>query len=60
MFDDELPNAKKTGEFPRNLESMSIAELDEYVSELEAEIERVKGDATKKKASHEAAASIFK
>lgn len=59
MFDDERPKPK-TAEFPRNLESMSIADLEDYVGELEAEIERVKGDAAKKKASQEAAASVFK
>ena len=59
MFDDELPKPK-TAEFPRNLESMSISELDEYVLELEAEIKRANEDKAKKQASQEAAASIFK
>lgn len=59
MFDEELPKSK-TAEFPRNLESMSISELDEYVQELEAEIKRAQEDAAKKKASQEAAASVFK
>ena len=59
MFDDERPKPK-TAEFPRNIESMSIMELDEYVEELEAEIKRVQDDAVKKKASQEAAASVFK
>lgn len=59
MFDEELPK-KKTNEFPRNLENLSLSELDEYVDELNAEISRVREDASKKKASQDAAASVFK
>lgn len=60
MFDDDLPKAKKTQDFPRILDTMSVADLAEYVGELEAEIARVKADMAKKKASQEAAASVFK
>ncbi len=59
MFDD-LPKPKKSKEFPQDLSSLSIAELEEYIQDLESEIKRVKGDIIAKKASHEAAASIFK
>lgn len=59
MFDD-LPKPKSDNEFPRNLEGMSISELDEYIEELKGEITRVEDDKAKKKASQEAAASVFK
>lgn len=59
MFDEERPK-KKTSEFPRNLENLSLSELDEYVEELNAEITRVQEDAAKKKESQNAAASVFK
>lgn len=60
MFDDDLPQIKKTAEFPRNLENMSVSELEEYVGELKEEIERAEGDIAKKKASQSAAADVFK
>lgn len=60
MFEDELPVKKGSGEFPRNLENMSVAELEEYISDLKGEIQRAEGDITKKKASQDAAAAIFK
>ncbi|MCB9982220.1 MAG: DUF1192 domain-containing protein [Rhodospirillales bacterium] len=59
MFDDDLPKPK-TAEFPRNLENMSVSELEDYITELKAEISKAEGDITKKKASAEAADSIFK
>ncbi len=59
MFDEDLPK-KKTAEFPRNLETLSIAELNAYIQDLKDEITRVEQDALKKKASQDAAASIFK
>ncbi len=59
MFDEELPKPKTAG-FPRNFENMSISELEGYIGELRAEIVRAEGDIAKKKASQEAAASIFK
>ncbi len=60
MFDDELPVSKKSVDFPRNLELLSVEELKHYVRDLESEISRVNNDIEKKKASHDAAASIFK
>lgn len=59
MFDDDRPKPK-TSTFPKNLEFLSVADLSEYIIELEAEIERVRLDIQKKKASLEAAASVFK
>lgn len=59
MFED-LPRPKKNDSFPRNLVDMSIQELQEYIQDMKVEIARVEADITKKKASIEAAASIFK
>jgi len=60
MFDD-LPVAKKTThDFPRDLENMSINDLELYISDLQAEIARVQTDISGKKASQEAAAAAFK
>ena len=58
MFDD-VPKPK-SDEFPRKLDVLSVAELDEYIGELESEIERVKTDIERKKASGDAAAAFFK
>ncbi len=61
MFDnDELPKPKLESVFPRNIEELSVSDLEEYIEELTAEIKRVEIDITKKKASQDAAASFFK
>jgi uncharacterized small protein (DUF1192 family) len=59
FLDDDKPKPK-TQEFPRRLVDMSVAELELYITDLEAEITRVQYDIQKKKASRDAAASIFK
>lgn len=59
MFDEELPKPK-TAEFPRNLENMSVSELEDYIEELKEEIGKAEADIAKKKASQDAAASAFK
>ncbi len=59
MFDDDLPKPK-TFEFPRNIENLSISDLNDYIVELKSEIERVELDINKKKVSQEAANSVFK
>lgn len=59
MFGDDLPKPK-TFDFPRNLENMSLSELEAYVAQLHAEIDKVKADMVKKKASQDAAAAFFK
>ena len=59
MFDD-LPIKKTTEDFPRNLDGMSISDLEDYITALKDEITRVEGDIKAKKASQEAAASAFK
>lgn len=60
MFNDDMPRKKPDKEFPRRLDALSIGELDEYVEDLKAEIARVEADKAKKKASRDAAASVFK
>tara|TARA_B100001093_G_C26414187_1_gene836903 strand:- start:90 stop:272 length:183 start_codon:yes stop_codon:yes gene_type:complete len=59
MFDDDLPK-KHSGEFPRNLESLSVDELKNYITELKAEIQRVEQNIKAKEESQNAADSFFK
>ncbi len=59
MFDENLPK-KKSNDFPRNLEQLSVDDLNGYVDELKAEIDRVELDIQQKKASKDAASSFFK
>lgn len=58
MFDEE--EKPKITEFPRNLDNLSVSELEDYIQDLKAEIERVEGDKSKKQASQDAAAAVFK
>lgn len=60
MFDEDLPKVKADTSFPRNLEGLSVAELEAYITALKSEIERVQEDITQKKKSQDAAASFFK
>lgn len=59
MFDEDLPKPKKH-EFPRNLEGLSVGELNEYIEDLRAEIIKAEADREQKKSSMDAAANIFK
>jgi uncharacterized small protein (DUF1192 family) len=58
MFGDDLPKPK-TGSFPRNLENLSIDELQDYIAALDDEIGRVERDIERKRASIAAAAAFF-
>ena len=60
MFGDDLPLKKTTHEFPRKLDDMSVSDLEEYVFALKEEISRVEGNIHAKKASMDAASSVFK
>ena len=60
MFDDNMPLNKSGSDIPRNLESMSVAELEHYITVLEGEITRVHDDIKRKKATQTAALSVFK
>jgi len=57
MFDDD-PVKKESGF--KVLESMSVAEIEDYIAELRVEIERAEADIVKKKAVADAADSVFK
>lgn len=60
VFDSEdMPRPKEDATFPRNLENMSIEELQEYIEELDAEKARVTADIAKKEASKSLADSVF-
>ncbi len=58
MFDDDIP-AKKPAPV-KNLEPMSIDELNAYIGAMQAEIERVRAEIVKKEAHKSAADSFFK
>lgn len=61
MFDDlELPKTKKEHIIGQVLDDFSVEELKDYLVELDAEIERVKQDITRKEQSAAAADSVFK
>ncbi len=60
MFDEDLPKKKQNQTFPRDLEKMSVAEIEHYVTELEQEIIRAKADIEKKKSVMQAADSVFR
>lgn len=59
MIDEDLPK-QHSHEFPRHIEALSIEDLKEYIKSLEDEILRVNEDIKAKKASQDAANSIFK
>ncbi len=56
---DELEPTKKRPA-PKNLEPMSIEELEEYIEDLRAEIERVRADIAAKQAQFGAAEALFR
>ena len=55
---DDLEPVKKRIE-PLNLDTLSIAELEAYIAQLTAEIERTKAKIAAKKAHRDAASTIF-
>lgn len=59
MFDDD-PDPKKKPSKLKNLEPMSVDELQDYVDALKTEIGRAEADIAKKKAYSQAASSFFK
>ncbi|MEM6811464.1 MAG: DUF1192 domain-containing protein [Pseudomonadota bacterium] len=58
MFDDE--DQPKKPEQLKNLENLSIDELEDYIEFLKSEITRTQDEITKKKSHHDAAAAFFK
>lgn len=59
MFDDDLDPKKKPPKL-KNLETMSVDELVDYVEVMRAEITRTEAEIAKKKAYASAASSFFK
>ena len=59
MFDEEGRKIE-IQEFPRKFDNMSIEEIENYVVELKDEIVCAEEEIAKKKASRDAAASVFK
>ncbi len=51
---------RKARPAPKNLEPLSIEELDDYIAELEAEIERVRADIAAKQGHRSGAEAAFK
>ncbi|PCJ97495.1 MAG: hypothetical protein COA45_09505 [Zetaproteobacteria bacterium] len=60
MFNDDLPKPKAESIFPRDIEFLSVSDLNDYIDELKAEIDRVEKDMHTKETSKSAAASFFK
>jgi len=60
-FDDLLPPKKPSGAgIGDSLETLSVAELDKRIKDLEAEIIRVRAELDRKKRHEEAAHALFK
>ena len=60
FFEDDLPRKAKTLLNSPVLDTLSVAELEAYILDLNGEIERVKTDIAKKQAHQKAASDIFK
>ena len=58
MFDEDGRKIEVVS-FPRNMEGMSVDELEKYISELQSEIKRAEEDIGKKKAHQDAASQLF-
>lgn len=58
--DDDKPRKKVSHEIGQDLSLLSVQELNERIALLTSEIERLQAAATKKRASKEAANSVFK
>ena len=56
--EDDLP--RKLDWQPKNLEPLSIVQLEDYIVVLKEEISRVRADVAAKKSGIEAAESVFK
>ncbi len=59
MFDDDFEPIKKTPKL-KDLEPMSVSELELYISDMKQEILRVESEIEKKKAHRESVSSLFK
>jgi uncharacterized small protein (DUF1192 family) len=59
-WDDARPAPSKSASIGENLETLSVAELEQRIEAFAAEIERVKAELAKKRAHESAAAALFK
>ncbi|MBN8912751.1 MAG: DUF1192 domain-containing protein [Rhizobiales bacterium] len=59
-WDDAKPTPPKSASIGDNLETLSVAELEERIHAFAAEIERVKTELARKRAHESAAAALFK
>jgi uncharacterized small protein (DUF1192 family) len=58
--DDDRPRAKIVHELGQDLSLLSVDDIEARIAALTAEIERLKADAAKKRASRAAASAFFK
>lgn len=58
--EDDRPRPKITHELGQELSLLSVDDIEARIALLTAEIERLKADAAKKRASRDAAAAFFK
>lgn len=58
--DDNKPRKKISHEVGQDLSALSVGDVEERIALLIAEIERLKADAAKKRASRDAANAFFK
>lgn len=59
-MDDEDLEPQRAAPKPRNLDPMSIEQLNEYIAELEAEIERVRAEIGRKSGHLDTAEALFR
>jgi uncharacterized small protein (DUF1192 family) len=60
LFDDEPPKKKLAHEIGQDVSLVSEGELEERIAVLAAEIERLRGEVSKRRASRSAADAVFK
>ena len=58
--DDNKPRKKVSHEMGQDLSALSVGDVEERIALLTAEIDRLKADAAKKRASRDAANAFFK
>lgn len=58
--DDDKPRKKISHDMGQDLSLLSVEDIEERIASLTAEIERLKADAAKKRASRDAANAFFK
>ncbi len=58
--DDDKPRKKISHEVGQDLSLLSVGDVEDRIAMLSAEIERLKADAAKKRASRDAANAFFK